>query len=46
MPEELSGGGICNGHREMVLAAMERNKKRDSLFFGSLGQVHENKQLM
>lgn len=28
MPEELSGGGICNRHKEIVLAAMERNEKK------------------
>lgn len=36
MPEELSGGRICNGHKEIILAAMERNEKRDKFILWQL----------
>lgn len=38
-PEELSGGRICNGHKEIILAAMEINEKRDKFI---LWQLWEN----
>lgn len=39
MPAEVSGGRICNGQKEIVLAAMEGNEKGDKFI---LWQLWEN----
>lgn len=36
MPEELSVRGICGGHKEIVLATVERTEKRDTFILWQL----------